>query len=210
MSVTSYRTLAADAHGEIEEKHSVFRCRIAPTSDEAAARAVIEAERRTHHDARHHCSAFVLGPDGRIERSNDDGEPAGTAGTPMLDVLRGSGYRDVTAVVTRWFGGTKLGAGGLVRAYGDAVRAALEEARPRERHLVRLHSLAVAHADVGRIENDLRAAGFVVTGTDYAERATLHVAVPPAQQDALTTLVAATTAGEGVLVPGEEEWVDLA
>ncbi|WP_374928791.1 IMPACT family protein [Kytococcus sedentarius] len=208
MPVTSYRTLARDAHGEIEEKNSRFVCRIAPSDSEEAARAVIEAERRTHHDARHHCSAFILGPDGRIERSNDDGEPAGTAGTPMLDVLRGSGYRDVTAVVTRWFGGTKLGAGGLVRAYGDAVRAALEDARPRERHLVRLHALAVAHADAGRIENDLRAAGFVVTGTDYAERATLHVATPPDQQDALAALVAATTSGGGVLEPGPEQWVD--
>ncbi|WP_462418202.1 IMPACT family protein [Kytococcus sp. Marseille-QA3725] len=208
MSVTSYRTLAAEATGEIEEKHSRFLCRLAPTSDEAAARAVIEAERRAHHDARHHCSAFILGPEGRVERSNDDGEPAGTAGTPMLDVLRGSGYRDVTAVVTRWFGGTLLGAGGLVRAYGDAVRAALEDARPRDRHLVRIHSLEVDHAQAGRVENDLRAGGFVVTGTDYAARATLHVATPPDQTDALTTLVASATAGEGVLVPGREEWVD--
>ena len=208
MPVTSYRTLARDAHGEIEEKNSRFLCRIAPSDSEEAARAVIEAERRTHHDARHHCSAFVLGPDGRIERSNDDGEPAGTAGTPMLDVLRGSGYRDVTAVVTRWFGGTKLGAGGLVRAYGDAVRAALEDARPRERRLVREHSLIVAHAEAGRIENDLRVAGFVVTGTDYAERATLHVATPPDQQDALASAVAVATGGGGVLVPGDERWVD--
>lgn len=208
MSVTSYRTLARDAHGEIEEKNSRFLARIAPVTDEAGARAVIEAERRTHHDARHHCSAFILGADGRIERSNDDGEPAGTAGTPMLDVLRGSGFRDVTAVVTRWFGGTKLGAGGLVRAYGDAVRAALEDARPRERQLVTLHSLAVPHAEAGRVENDLRAAGFVVTGTDYAELATVRVATPPDQQDALTTLVASTTAGSGVLVPGGQEWVD--
>lgn len=209
MSVTSYRTLAADAHGEIEEKGSRFRCRIAPVADEEGARAVVEAARRAHHDARHHCSAFILGPDGRVERSSDDGEPAGTAGTPMLDVLRGSGYRDVSAVVTRWFGGTLLGAGGLVRAYGDAVRAALEDARPLERQLVQLHALAVDHAQAGRVENDLRAAGFVVTGTDYAERATLHVATGPTQTDALAGVVAAATSGEGVLVPGPQEWVDL-
>ncbi|SNC74292.1 uncharacterized protein, YigZ family [Kytococcus aerolatus] len=205
---TSYRTLATDAHGEIEEKHSRFRCRIARTETEEAARAVIEAERRTHHDARHHCSAFILGPDGRVERSNDDGEPSGTAGTPMLDVLRGSGYREVTAVVTRWFGGTLLGAGGLVRAYGDAVRAALEDARPLERRLLQLHELTVDHAEAGRIENELRGASFTVTGTDYADRATLHVASTPGHEDALAALVAATTGGQGVLVPAGQEWVD--
>ena len=84
--------------------------------------------RAQHWDARHHCSAFVLGPRSELQRSSDDGEPAGTAGAPMLEVLRGAGVSDVAAVVTRWFGGTLLGAGGLVRAYGDAVRAALAEA----------------------------------------------------------------------------------
>lgn len=206
---TAYRTVAADAWGEVEDRGSRFRCRLVRTPTEEAARAVIDEQRRAHHDARHTCSAFILGPDGRTERSNDDGEPAGTAGTPMLDVLRGSGYRDVTAVVTRWFGGTLLGAGGLVRAYGDAVRAALDEAQPVERRLVQEHSLAVSHADAGRIDNELRSAGFVVTGTDYAERATLHVTVAPGARDRLAAVVAAATAGEGVLRPGDEVWVDL-
>ncbi len=79
-------------------------------------------------DARHHCTAFVLGPDGTTMRSNDDGEPSGTAGAPMLEVLRGRGLTDVVAVVTRWFGGTLLGTGGLIRAYGDAVSLALDGA----------------------------------------------------------------------------------
>ena len=206
---TTYRTVVADAWGEVEDRGSRFLCRIARTGTEEEARAVIAEQRRAHHDARHTCSAFVLGPDGRIERSNDDGEPAGTAGTPMLDVLRGSGYRDATAVVTRWFGGTLLGAGGLVRAYGDAVRAALEDARPLERRLVQEHSLAVGHADAGRVEHELRAAGFVVTGTDYAERATLHVAVVPGEGERLAAVVASATSGEGVARPGEQRWVDL-
>ena len=127
----------------------------------------------------------------------------------MLDVLRGSGYRDVTAVVTRWFGGTLLGAGGLVRAYGDAVRAALEEARPlRAASRPGAHTLTVSHADAGRIEHELRAAGLTVTDTDYAERATLHIAVAPGEQDRLSALVAAATGGEGELRPGTEEWID--
>ncbi len=206
--ITSYRTLAAEAVGEVEDRGSRVLARVVPTDSEEAARAVIEAERRTHHDARHHCSAFILGPDGRIERSNDDGEPAGTAGTPMLDVLRGSGYRDVTAVVTRWFGGTLLGAGGLVRAYGDAVRDALATARARELILVRMHVLTVTHAEAGRVEHDLRAHGVVVTGTDYGQQATLHIAIPPSDIDRVTHLVASSTAGAGSLQPGAERWVD--
>ena len=86
----------------------------------------MERVRSTSRDARHHCTAFVLGPDGTTTRSNDDGEPSGTAGAPMLEVLRGRGLTDVVAVVTRWFGGTLLGTGGLIRAYGDAVSLALE------------------------------------------------------------------------------------
>jgi uncharacterized YigZ family protein len=206
---SSYRTVAADAWGEVEDRGSRFLCRIVRTETEGEARAVIDEQRRAHHDARHTCSAFVLGPDGRTERSNDDGEPAGTAGTPMLDVLRGSGYRDVTAVVTRWFGGTLLGAGGLVRAYGDAVRTALEDARPLERRLVVEHSVTVEHAEAGRVEHELRTAGLVVTGTDYAGRATLHVVVAPGEEQRLTAVVASATSGEGVVVPGEQRWVDL-
>lgn len=121
MPVTAYTTLSGPAEAEVGAKRSRFLAHLAPAADEEAARAVIEAARRAHHDARHHCSAFVLGPDRRTERSNDDGEPAGTAGSPMLDVLRGSGLTDVVAVVTRWFGGTLLGTGGLIRAYSDAV-----------------------------------------------------------------------------------------
>ena len=206
----TYQTLAREARGEVEDRGSRFLCRLAPTTSEEEARAVIEQERRAHHDARHHCSAFILGPEGRVERSNDDGEPAGTAGTPMLDVLRGSGYRDVTAVVTRWFGGTLLGAGGLVRAYGDAVRAALAQAHPRELMLVQMHALVVSHADAGRVENDLRTQGVVVTGTDYGAEATVHLAIPADDLDRVAHLVAAATAGARSLVPGEQRWVDRA
>ena len=106
---------------------SRFLAHVARAETEAAARAVIAEARAAHHDARHHCSAFVLGADAMLRRSNDDGEPSGTAGRPMLDVLGGRGLSDVVVVVTRWFGGTLLGTGGLTRAYGDATAAALAE-----------------------------------------------------------------------------------
>ena len=125
--MTSYVTVARDATAEVEDRGSRFLCTLRRVATEDDARALVAALRREHGDARHHCSAFVLGADGAIQRSSDDGEPAGTAGAPMLDVLRGAGLSDVAAVVTRWFGGTLLGAGGLVRAYSDAVRGAVAE-----------------------------------------------------------------------------------
>ncbi|WP_109471573.1 YigZ family protein [Ornithinimicrobium cavernae] len=209
MATTGYRTIRAPVSASIEERRSVFECRLERADTEDAARAVVESARAAHWDARHHCSAWVLGADAALTRSNDDGEPSGTAGTPMLETLTHSGLSDVVAVVTRWFGGTLLGTGGLVRAYGDAVRAALEEAEPLERELRQLATLEVGHADAGRLEHDLRASGVMVTDSEYSARVILHLAVPVEEIDQVTQLVARFTAGSGRLVRGDTEWVDL-
>jgi len=211
VELSSYLTLARGAAAEIEVKRSRFLCTLRRVEDEPAARAVVEALRREHWDARHHCTAFRLGPAHPVERSSDDGEPAGTAGAPMLEVLRGhagEGVSDVVAVVTRWFGGTLLGAGGLVRAYGDAVRAALDGAGTVRRTLVREHLLDLDHADAGRVEGELRARGIAVLGTDWADAVTLRLAVPPAQEERLAALVAELTAGGAETRVAGERWVD--
>jgi uncharacterized YigZ family protein len=205
----SYLTVARDAEAEIEAKRSRFLCTLVRVEDEPAARAVVERLRKQHWDARHHCSAFILGPPpSPVERSSDDGEPAGTAGAPMLEVLRGAGVSDVAAVVTRWFGGTLLGAGGLVRAYGDAVRAALAEAGTLRRTLVREHLLELDHADAGRIESELRTHGVVVLDTAYAARVALTLGVPPAGEPRLAALLAELSAGTAETTVVGERWVD--
>lgn len=127
----------------------------------------------------------------------------------MLEVLSHSGFSDVVAVVTRWFGGTLLGTGGLVRAYGDAVRAALAVAEPQERELRRRVTLEIGHADAGRIEHDLRSRGVAVTDVDYSTLVTLHLAVPAGNEQEVSDLVARLTGGTGAAVVGETEWVDL-
>lgn len=197
-------TIAAAVEAEIEVKRSRFLARLEPVTDEAAARVCIEAARKRHWDARHHCSAFVLGVegavgrggfDGLIARSSDDGEPAGTAGAPMLDVLTGKALSDVVAIVTRWFGGTLLGTGGLIRAYGDAVRGACAAARLVRYEILQRVDLDAPIANAGRLENELRSRGIVVRGTDYAARATLHLDVEPQGVSALAALVSQLTGG---------------
>lgn len=197
---------------ELEVKRSRFLCRLVRVETEEAARSVVEDARREHHAAGHHCSAFVLGsasaPD-QVRRSNDDGEPSGTAGRPMLEVLAGRGFVDSVAVVTRYFGGTLLGAGGLARAYSDSVATAIEEAITR-RMLVRrqrrqLFTLTLPHADAGRIESELRQRGVTVLGTEYATSAVLRLT----GGDDLHTMVASITAGSAEPLPVGEEWVDV-
>jgi uncharacterized YigZ family protein len=205
--VSSYLVVARSAEAHLEVRRSRFLCRLERVDTEEGARAVVEHARKAHWDARHHCSAFVLGPTGGLARSSDDGEPSGTAGAPMLEVLRGAGVSDVVAVVTRWFGGVLLGAGGLARAYGDAVRAALDEAGRAERRLVTLVEATVPHAEAGRLENELRARGVAVRGVTYAEAATLTLAVAEATE--VAGLAAELTGGSAQLRTVGEEWVDV-
>lgn len=184
---------------ETEVKRSRFVTTLARVDEEAAARAVVAEVRRAHPAARHHCSALILGmPDAQpVERSSDDGEPAGTAGMPMLDVLRREGLCQAVAVVTRYFGGVLLGTGGLARAYSDAVATALAQA-PRVRPVLQSRwALSLGHADAGRVQGDLLASGVTVVEAAYGERVELVLAAPPEVD--LAALVARATRGHGRL-----------
>lgn len=176
--------------------------------DDSSARAVIIEARKRHHDARHHCSAFVLGPGGLIQRSNDDGEPSGTAGAPMLEVINGRGLSDVVAVVTRYFGGTLLGAGGLVRAYGDAVAAALDDAGVQRRELQQIVEVRVPVADAGRIDNQLRAFA-TIRNVAYADDAVFTIAVPVTDTGSFAERLAQLSAGAARIRETGTEWVDV-
>lgn len=204
-----YRTVAAPVETEIEVKRSRFRCHLAPVGDEAAARAAVDARRREHWEAGHHCVAFVLGPRREVERSSDDGEPAGTAGAPMLEALRGADLTDVVAVVTRWFGGTLLGTGGLVRAYGDAVRQAVASASIATMRLVEELTVTVDPAIAGRVESELRRRGVEVLSARWAAQVELVVGITPAERDAVLADVASLTSGTATARRTGERWARL-
>ncbi|AWB93808.1 YigZ family protein [Aeromicrobium chenweiae] len=206
--MSAYTTIARDATAQIEVKHSVFLCTVQRVETEVDARALVARLRKDHWDARHHCSAFVIGPEGRLQRSSDDGEPSGTAGAPMLDVVVGAGLSDVAVVVTRWFGGTLLGAGGLVRAYSDATRAGLDEAGTLRRELVRELETDVDAADAGRVENELRNRGIAVLDVSWGERVRLRLGAAPDDVARLASVLAELTGGTAEARPVGERWVD--
>ena len=203
-----YLTIAGDGEAEIEASGSRFRCALARVEDEVSARSVIEQIRREHWNARHHCSAYVIGPQRTIERAHDDGEPPGTAGPPMLEILRGRDVSDVVAVVTRWSGGTLLGTGGLTRAYGDAVRAAFGTVTLVQRIEQELCDVTVDLAQAGRLEHELRSRGTKVLRIDYTDMATLELAVPAIAIPIAEEIVAELTGGSAALRRRGRRWVD--
>lgn len=210
--LTTYQLPAADrtwTH-EWEVKRSRFYSLARRTSDEDAARDFIHEIRAEFPDARHHCSAYMLHVEGSnpIERSSDDGEPSGTAGKPMLDMLRGSELLDTTVVVVRWFGGIKLGAGGLVHAYSQSVGDLLPKIDRVTRAIRELYLIEVPHADAGRLEADLRNRGIAVTDTDYGAAVTYTLAVEPGGRAELESTLASLTAGAVVPVEAGTSWVE--
>ncbi|GIL28691.1 IMPACT family protein [Actinocatenispora comari] len=210
MTTGGFRTVAAGVEYDVEVKRSLFRCTLRRVADEDAAREVIAQVRRAYWDARHHCSAYVLGRAPALERSNDDGEPAGTAGAPMLAALHGEQLTDVVAVVTRWFGGVLLGTGGLARAYRSAVAGAIDAAGVLVRRPVALLAVAVDHAHAGGLEHALRVADpGAVRAVEYAaEGVRLTLAVPPERVEAARALVAEQTGGTGRLTETGSDYAD--
>ena len=183
---------------DLEIKRSHFLGLAARTTSEAQAREFIASRRALYPDARHHCSAFIIANPGATptERSN---EPSGTAGKPMLEVLRGSQIFDVTVVVTRYFGGTLLGTGGLVRAYSQATAQALEQLSLCRRSQQYLWQLRAPVAEAGRIEAELRAGGANIVQTRWESQATIELASAVANPTELAALVANVTRGQGQL-----------
>jgi uncharacterized YigZ family protein len=208
VTVTSYLTVRRDGEAEVEVEKSRFLCTLARASDEVEARAVVDQVRRRHWNAGHHCNAFIVGPERAVEQANDDGEPPGTGGPPILAVLRGREVTDVVAVVSRWFGGVMLGTGGLSRAYADATRAALEKVGVVERVLQELCEVSVDIAAVGRLEHDLRSRGARVLGVEYTGDASLRFAVPPRARAVAEEIIAELTGGTAELRIVGRQWVD--
>jgi uncharacterized YigZ family protein len=207
--LTGYRTIAHNGEHEIEIKRSRFIGALARVSNEDEARAFIQAKKKEHWEANHNCSAYIVGERGQFQRSSDDGEPSGTAGVPMLSVLQRNGLTDVVAVVTRYFGGTLLGAGGLIRAYGGSVSATLAvvgivEAQPRL-----IVAVEASYDEAGRLENALRATDFLLQDVEYGTTVVFTLQTTAENLPALQAWVAEATNGSCDVIEIGEEYVEV-
>ncbi|MEU6846446.1 YigZ family protein [Streptomyces sp. NPDC046716] len=201
-----YRTVAHEGVHETEINRSRFLCALAPAATEEEAQAFVARVRKEHPTASHNCYAYVIGADASVQKASDDGEPGGTAGVPMLQMLTRREMRYVVAVVTRYYGGVKLGAGGLIRAYGGAVGEALDTLGTVTRRRFRLATVTVDHGRAGKMENDLRATGREVRDVSYAEAVTIEIGLPEGDVERFRAWLADVSAGTAGFELGGEAY----
>lgn len=164
--------LKEDHMDELEIKKSRFLCYLHKCFQEEDAKAFVQKIKKEHPNATHHCYAFVIGEHNELQRSNDDGEPSGTAGVPMLECLMHNEMQDIVAVTVRYFGGVKLGAGGLIRAYSKSVSTALKSAVITKKEEMQKYTITFSYDLIGKIDHYLRSRNIIVLDKVYEETVT--------------------------------------
>ena len=202
--MSSYKCIYKAGTGEIEEKKSRFICHVCPVENEEEAVAFINLKKKEYWDARHNCSAFVIGEKAELTRCSDDGEPAGTAGRPMLEVLLNEEIRNVAVVVTRYFGGVLLGTGGLVRAYQAAVKAGLEASSVIEKQTGIRASLVSDYTGVGKLQYIFDKNRYTVLESRYEESVTFTLLIPTEEWNGAVKAVTEATSGKSELVKEDD------
>lgn len=194
---------------EVEIKKSLFIGRLYPVSSEEEAAAILQEIRKTYKDATHHCFAMRIGIERIFEKSGDDGEPQGTAGHPMLHVLQAKELTNVLAIVTRYFGGIKLGAGGLTRAYSQTLAQAVEEGTIA--HYVPYDQVQVTlpYTAIGAFENYSKDKEILVKDRTYAENIKITMLFPPEDRETHLTFLTDITAGKVEIETLEQEYIDI-
>ena len=203
------RILLEGGEGEIVEKKSRFIATVRKVESESEAVDFIEEMKKKYWDARHNCSAFTIGMNHELTRCSDDGEPAQTAGRPMLDVLLGEDIHNMCVVVTRYFGGTLLGTGGLVRAYSGAVKEGLEMSEIVEKHRAYEMMVETDYTGVGKIQYILGQEGITILDSVYTDKVEFQLLVPVAEYDGLVKKITEGTSGGAVIEKGDEIWYGL-
>lgn len=179
--LSQYKTVYSGGEAEIVEKKSRFIATVKPIKSEEEALTFIEGLKKKYWNATHNCSAYVIGKQFQIQRCSDDGEPSGTAGRPMLDVLLGEEIHDVAVVVTRYFGGTLLGTGGLVRAYSGSVQAGLAASRVITKMHGQKLEVQTDYTGLGKIQYILGQRGLTILNSVYTDKVELEVLLPDAE-----------------------------
>lgn len=205
----SYKVVYQAGSGEYEDKRSRFIANVAPVSSEEEATAFIESIRKKYYDARHNCPAFIIGRNRELTRCSDDGEPSGTAGKPILEVLLSAGVTNVAVVVTRYFGGTLLGTGGLVRAYTQATKEGLADAGIATMRFGKELTIGIDYTDVGKVQYILGSRQIDIAQSRYTQTVEFDIRIPAEAVGALTKeLTEATAARACIEITGEGYYMD--
>ena len=204
-----YKTTAENGTASYEIQNSRFIAYTSHVETEAEARDFVTAIKKKHFDARHNCSAWVLGADSSQQKSNDDGEPGGTAGNPILEAIKQHGLTNVVVVVTRYFGGIKLGAGGLIRAYSHTASLGLEATPCLEVKPFCLMEAEMDYSLLGTVENWIRNEELRTGETAYLDKVTVRLLVEPADCEAISTELTNLTAAQCKITIHQPEYMSL-
>ncbi|MEF2967051.1 YigZ family protein [Paenibacillus sp. M1] len=199
-----YKTVRGAGEKEIVIKKSRFIGHVKPVESEEEAVGFIEEIKKRHWNATHNCSAYMIGERDEIQKQSDDGEPSGTAGKPILEVIRNQGLKNVAIVVTRYFGGIMLGAGGLIRAYTDGAVAAIEAGEAITRVLHREVFVELDYTWLGKVENELRNRGIRTGETAFADKVTLLCLPEDGEAEAFRDWMTDMTQGQAVMREGNK------
>lgn len=194
--MAGYKIIYSGGTGEITEKKSRFIANVFPVATEEEVPVIIEETRKKYWDARHNCYAYIIGTNPGISKCSDDGEPQGTAGRPILDVLSGAGICNALIIVTRYFGGTLLGTGGLIRAYSEAAKAGLNVSRIVTKEAGKRVIIETDYNSIGKLQYITSQMDLAVINTKYTDKARIELAVPLNNVNGLINKVTEATSGQ--------------
>lgn len=208
--LSNYFTVKKDGGShEIVIQKSRFIGTIKRVESEEEAQAFIQELKKKYHDATHNCSAYIIGEHDQIQKANDDGEPSGTAGVPMLEVLKKQHLKDTVVIVTRYFGGIKLGAGGLIRAYGGATSQAIQNIGVVKRQLMQGFSITVDYNLLGKLENTLRNSDYMLETINYLENVAFIVYVEAGKESHFQDWMIDVTNDQANIQPTEVKYIEI-
>jgi len=207
--LSSYFTVKKEGSAEVMIKKSQFIGYVKRVETEEDAQTFIQSIKKKHHDATHNCSAYMVGEHDQIQKANDDGEPSGTAGVPILEVLKKKGLKDTAVVVTRYFGGIKLGAGGLIRAYGSTTSEAIRQTGVVQRQLMQGYSITVEYPLQGQLENSLRNSEHILETINYSDKVEFIVYVKDSAEDSFKNWIIDITSDQAVIKETDKAYIEI-
>jgi len=206
--LTNYLTISQYGTITLDIRKSVFIGHIKNVTTEDDATEFIEGIKKKYWDATHNCSAYIIGENDEIQKASDDGEPSGTAGKPILEVIKRNNLKDTVIVVTRYFGGIKLGSGGLIRAYGQTANEVIQSTGIVERALHTIISFTVDYTWLGKIENELNNRSYIIKDIDYLDKVTIYALAKVGFEEQLEQLIINLTGGQAAITRGSQLYID--